>query len=517
MISYYCKGKEQTVAGKRKSSRSLEKTSITSTLSTSATHKTPKHSANLDDDIADMFLTPKRDYPNGNLNKIAAKRSSSSNVENKYWTENACPTPDSFDNGYREDKDVEEGDKGMIYRSPSSLLGLFCNLEHEDRITACDGFINESNEYYWERSGKVFEAIFDFFTTGHFHKPTDICSTRLEMEMEFWKIKKCFFAPCCMETKNEEDDEEYVCDTEYDDDEQNPYSGRNKGCYNSLKKHLYRLVEVPDSTRAAKIIAIISISMVVVSVATMIISTIPEFQKNGTVNGAVNTDAKPVFILEIIEHLCMAWFALEYLLRLFVAPNKFKFIVQPLNVIDIITIVPFYIEAGLSWGEIAGVTNSVITLFDLRGLGLILRAARVMRVTRVFKLARYSSGLKSFGLTVKTSLSELSMLGLFLITAIIFFSTLMFFAEHQEPNTQFRSIPDACWWAVITVTTVGYGDMEIKTTLGKIIASAASVLGILVLAFPITMIVENFSKNYQSETSDFKTVRMRRRMAKAYG
>ncbi|VDM27485.1 unnamed protein product [Toxocara canis] len=148
------------------------------------------------------------------------------------------------------------------------------------------------------------------------------------------------------------------------------------------------------------------------------------------------------------------------------------------------------------------------TIGEFRGLAMIMRVVRVMRVARVFKLARYSSGLKSFGMTVKTSLPELSMLTLFLLTAIIFFSTLMYFAERDEPGTKFKCI--------VTMTTVGYGDFCPQTFFGKIIASCASISGVLVLAFPITMIVENFSKNYDTEKNDFKTVQRRRRMAKAY-
>ncbi|TKR68041.1 hypothetical protein L596_024089 [Steinernema carpocapsae] len=160
---------------------------------------------------------------------------------------------------------------------------------------------------------------------------------------------------------------------------------------------------------------------------------------------------------------------------------------------------------------------SVNTIGEVKTLAMVMRVVRVMRVTRIFKLARYSSGLKSFGMTVRTSLPELSMLTLFLLTAIIFFATLIYFAERDEPNTTFKSIPDSCWWAVVTMTTVGYGDYCPKTVLGKMIASCASISGVLVLAFPITMIVENFSKNYGAEEKhDFKVVQRRRRMAKAY-
>ncbi|VDM11612.1 unnamed protein product, partial [Wuchereria bancrofti] len=175
----------------------------------------------------------------------------------------------------------------------------------------------------------------------------------------------------------------------------------------------------------------------------------------------------------------------------------------PLNIIDSLTIIPFYVEilfAACGFG--------INTFGDFRGLAMVMRVVRVMRVARIFKLARYSSGLKSFGITVKTSLPELSMLTLFLLTTVIFFSTLMYFAERDEPNTKFKSIPHAGWWCIVTMTTVGY--------VGKLIASCASISGVLVLAFPITMIVENFSRNYDIERKDFKRIQQKRRMAKTY-
>uniref|UniRef100_A0AAF5D6I9 BTB domain-containing protein n=1 Tax=Strongyloides stercoralis TaxID=6248 RepID=A0AAF5D6I9_STRER len=403
------------------------------------------------------------------------------------------------------------------YRCPVSLLGVFCDMTHEERLNQCDGYIEETDEYYFERCGRLFEPIFDFFTTGHFHKPTDICEERVLMEIDFWKIQKTYFAPCCM-GKNEKL-VEYEGFDEFDDDFNNPYSGREKGWYNTFKKKLYRICEEPTSSRGAQLFGITSIGMVIISVSAMIIASMPEFQKNmnGTSSNSMSysNEGTPILFLEIIEWICMTWFTVEYILRIIVAPKKIKFIISPLNLIDIFTIVPFYLEIILSYGAMPN--YAVSTIVDLKALALVLRAVRVMRVTRVFKLARYSSGLKSFGLTVRTSLPELSMLGLFLLTTVIFFSTLMYFAEKDEPNTKFKSIPAASWWCIITMTTVGYGDSLPTTAFGKFIASGASIGGVLVLAFPITMIVENFSKNYASETSDFQKVRIRRRMAKAYG
>lgn len=404
------------------------------------------------------------------------------------------------------------------YRCPSSFLAQFSRQSHTERVENCDGYLPDTREYFFERSGKVFEPVYDFLTTGHFHRPGDICRERLFRELDFWKIKKDFFAPCCMPLDDDSEDEspKENYSVEYDDE-------FNGICCGRSRRQLWTLMEDPSSSSLAKAFAILSITMVIASVSGMILGSLPELQSSSinisTLGESTDLDFKPHLLLDYMELVCIIWFTFEYVVRLIVCTDKWKFAKEPLNLIDSLTIIPFYLEVVLHLAGtlISGdVSLGANTIGDFRGLAMIMRVVRVMRVARVFKLARYSSGLKSFGMTVKTSLPELSMLTLFLLTAIIFFSTLMYFAERDEPGTRFRSIPHAGWWCIVTMTTVGYGDFCPQTFFGKIIASCASISGVLVLAFPITMIVENFSRTYDTEKNDFKTVQRRRRMAKAY-
>lgn len=395
------------------------------------------------------------------------------------------------------------------YRCPTSLLAEFCRETHAARVESCNGYLSDTREYFFERSGKLFEPIYDFLTTGHFHRTSDICCERLFKELDFWRIKKDFFAPCCMMIAESDDDElanEGKDSVTYDDE----FDGV---CFDDQRRKLWLLMEDPGTSTAAKIFALVSIMMVIVSVTGMILGSTPEWQSGSYNMSATGTrlDFRLHSTLEFVELACIIWFTFEYFARFTVCTQKKKFVLEPLNIIDSLTIIPFYVEILLS-----ACGFGINTFGDFRGLAMVMRVVRVMRVARIFKLARYSSGLKSFGITVKTSLPELSMLTLFLFTTVIFFSTLMYFAERDEPNTKFKSIPHAGWWCIVTMTTVGYGDYYPETLFGKLIASCASISGVLVLAFPITMIVENFSRNYDSERKDFKRIQQKRRMAKTY-
>ena len=140
-------------------------------------------------------------------------------------------------------------------------------------------------------------------------------------------------------------------------------------------------------------------------------------------------------IFEIIEVICIGWFTLEYVLRFWSSPYKLKFIKGWLNVIDLISIMPYFVSLFVKTGKYDNLNNArrVLTLF------------RVLRILRIFKLARHSTGLKSLGYTLKQSNKELGLLMMFLTIAVLLFSSLAYFAEKEEVDTKFTSIPNTFW------------------------------------------------------------------------
>ena len=201
-------------------------------------------------------------------------------------------------------------------------------------------------------------------------------------------------------------------------------------------------------------------------------------------------------VIHIIEVICVVWFTAEISIRFIACPSKRKFVRQIMNWLDFAAIIPFYIQLFLSNTDV----NSIV----------VLRLIRLIRVFRVFKLSRHSYSLQILGHTLKSSLSELFLLGFFLSIGVVVFSTLMFYAEQESNHKKFSSIPAGFWWAVVTMTTLGYGDIVPDTLPGKIVGTACAICGVLTIALPIPVIVSNFSLYYSHAKAKQKASQRKR-------
>ena len=137
---------------------------------------------------------------------------------------------------------------------------------------------------------------------------------------------------------------------------------------------------------------------------------------------------------------------------------------------------------------------------DSNSKGSVLSVLRVLRVVRILKLSKHSEGLKILGKTMQTSIRELSMFILFMCIATVIFSGAIFHAEMGQPNSMFTSIPDAFWWAIVTMTTVGYGDYVPVGNFGKLLGAFCVLSGVLCIALPVPVIVANFNNYYRHYT-----------------
>ncbi|CAJ0941805.1 unnamed protein product, partial [Mesorhabditis belari] len=375
-------------------------------------------------------------------------------------------------------------------------LTWMVSVNHEERAALADAFFASTSEYYFERAPSLFHIIFQFYLTGQIHQPSHLCPNDILDELDWWGIEpELHMAPCCCQ--EDKHDVDSTCSESTTEERANVFKHLRFG---EIRRRMWDTMEEPTSSRLAQIFATVSVLFVLISISGLVLGSLPELQvdaaprRDANKNSSAPVEREPHPYLQQLEYLCIVWFTFEYGMKMLVAADRRKTFFQLLNLIDLFAILPFLIEMTLM---IFGIDTE--QLRDLKGAFLVIRILRVLRVVRVLKLGRYSSGLQMFGKTLKASFRQLGMMAMVVLTGVIFFSTLVYFLEKDEPNSQFYSIPAACWWCIVTMTTVGYGDLTPVTVPGKLVATGAIACGVLVLALPITIIVDNFMKVAEGE------------------
>lgn len=186
----------------------------------------------------------------------------------------------------------------------------------------------------------------------------------------------------------------------------------------------------------------------------------------------------------VFEAISVIIFTIEYTLRLWscVSDPKYerplmgrlRFALTPLALIDLLAILPFYLP--------------MIVNLDLR----FIRILRLFRFFRIFKLARYSSSLKILSTVLRKKKEDLIIIGFVLVILLMFSSSLMYYVENEAQPGNFSSIPATMWWCIVTLTTVGYGDIYPVTPLGKCLGAVIAILGIGMFALPTGILASAF-------------------------
>ena len=209
--------------------------------------------------------------------------------------------------------------------------------------------------------------------------------------------------------------------------------------------------------------------MIVLSVTVYCLNTLPQLKSNSSWKKARSA----------VDILCMCWFTLEFAIRLMVCPDRFSFVQSVMNWIDFLSVIPSY-----------------LVLFFIKDLWL--NNLVIIRLLRLFRFFKLSYGLQVLLHTLKASFYELTLLALILLIPIVIFSSLVHTVEMhlQGGSEKFVSIPATFWWCLITMTSVGYGDMVPATWAGKLVGSVCAICGVLIVALPISVIGSNFSLYY---------------------
>ncbi len=240
-----------------------------------------------------------------------------------------------------------------------------------------------------------------------------------------------------------------------------------------MKQKIYNLVE--KGAHGSKINLIFDyfiLTLIVLNVTAVAIDTL------------TGLNAGILQFLRIFEIFSIVIFTIEFLMRLYIsdithpASNKFystlKFIFSPFGLIDLLAILPFYIP--------------FIIKTDLR----FLRILRLIRFFRIFKISRYNSTLKLIWDVIKEKKAELQMTFFIAFLMLLVSAFLMYHVESPVQPDKFKNIFSSLWWAIATLTTIGYGDIAPITTIGKIISGIVAILGIGLIALPTGIISSGF-------------------------
>lgn len=267
-------------------------------------------------------------------------------------------------------------------------------------------------------------------------------------------------------------------------------------------------------------IAFASLFFILVSITTFCLETHEAFNtiinKTELMRDGGVTDPGPQYEIETdpaltyVEGVCVFWFTIEFLVRVTFCPVKLEFFKSVLNIIDFVAILPFYLEVGLS-----GLSSKAAK--DVLGF---LRVVRFVRILRIFKLTRHFVGLRVLGHTLRASTNEFLLLIIFLALGVLIFATMIYYAERigAKPNdptaalhTKFKNIPIGFWWAVVTMTTLGYGDMYPQTWSGMVVGALCALAGVLTIAMPVPVIVNNFGMYYSLAMAKQKLPKKRKK------
>lgn len=234
------------------------------------------------------------------------------------------------------------------------------------------------------------------------------------------------------------------------------------------KRDLFEIV-FGTNTKAARRFDVILLWVIIASVSTVIIDSLVD----------VNHNYKQLFIY--LEWTFTILFTGEYIIRIYIVPHPRKYIFSIWGLIDLLSILPTYISLIVAGAQFL----------------TILRLMRLLRIFRILNLTRFLIESKILYTAIRASVFKISIFMLFVFVFVIVLGTIMFVIEGGESG--FTSIPQSVYWAIITITTVGYGDIVPQTVAGKFIASFIMLIGYSIIAVPTGIFAMEFAKGNKKE------------------
>jgi voltage-gated potassium channel len=235
-----------------------------------------------------------------------------------------------------------------------------------------------------------------------------------------------------------------------------------------IKKQLYDIIFEAD-TESGRLFDIVLLIVILLSIFVVILESVPTIE------------IKFGHWLTIAEWFITIIFTIEYLLRILVVKKPLTYIFSFYGIIDFLAVIPTYI---------------VLFITGAHGL-LVIRALRLLRIFRILKISRYTTEGQVIIESLKASKAKISIFLFAVLTIVIIIGTIMYLVEGEVSG--FTSIPKGIYWAIVTLTTVGYGDIAPVTNLGQCIASFVMVLGYAIIAVPTGIVTAEFTRTKQKK------------------
>ncbi|WP_201556337.1 ion transporter [Psychrobacter sp. 72-O-c] len=237
---------------------------------------------------------------------------------------------------------------------------------------------------------------------------------------------------------------------------------------NRLRKRIHIVIEGTD-TRLGKLFDIVLLIAILASVAVVMLDSVLYMRlQYGT-------------IFYYAEWFFTILFTIEYALRLFSAPNRFRYVFSFFGVVDLLSVLPSYLSLMF-----VGVQYLIV-----------IRILRILRIFRVLKLKAYMQQAGFLASALKTSQQKITVFFLSLVLLVTIFGSVIYVVE--GPENGFTSIPLSIYWAIVTMTTVGYGDLSPKTPLGQTIASMVMITGYSIIAVPTGIFTSELARNMRPQ------------------
>ncbi|XP_071140690.1 potassium voltage-gated channel protein Shaw-like [Mytilus edulis] len=406
--------------------------------------------------------------------------------------------------------------RGVRHELSDQLLGRIreSNSDAADHISSTIKDDYNCMDFKFNRHTTSTNNIFDYFKGGKLHMPTDICPQKFSEELDFWGLPETALEMCCFTKYVSYFDnlnilkvlEEGECkrNTMF---ETVATLTRGHG-WRSIQARVWSVMEYPTSSISAKVYLYSSNAIVLLSLFLLVSSTHPLFRRKLTKDewyDYFTSEEEELFddywfnethydtavilprhvYVEIdafwyLKIIALVYFTTELICKLIVFPLPWREFITILNFNDVLALVVMY--TTLIVNQVNPKEQYKDSVHDA------VHSLQIFRVCRLFRLVRHITGFRILMYALRASIGDLLVMLLGLCTAVLLFSSL---AYHSQ-DSAFSTIPDAAWWAIITLTTVGYGDIYPTTIQGRVIASICAITGVCLFALLIPVFVNNF-------------------------